>query len=209
MVASPPTKAGFRGDKDIQTAQRKMSKWSVTLSKEQMVLYRPESEQGNTTLCFAEKMSLFPANAPTATLLDFLMPQLEPSLCTTDGVQYLADELCMRPEDLRAPQILLLLSMIKEYGGGHNNGKIVLDVDAKLPPSRRRRKKIRARRCWREYGHEPPNLAKQRVGEGVGGGMTKMHIWDLKKRPPEKQAERVWTMATTLASSAPLPSTTT
>lgn len=174
-----------------------------------MVLYRPDKEQTDTTLSFAEEISLFPANTPTATLVEFLRPRLASSTCTTDGLAYLADNLNLRPADLRAPQLLLLMSLINEYGGGINDGKIVVNIDPELPTPRQRAKKKRMRRDWRDFGHEPPKLSKQRVGEGVGGGISKLHIWDFKKPRPEQQAGERWTTATTLASLAPPPSTKT
>ena len=117
--------------------------------------------------------------------------------CTTDGVEYLSHELGLKPTSLRAPQILLLLSLIEENGGGKNSGRLVLNVPAaEKVPQNRYSKRRKVCRVWTEYGHEPKEISTQRIGTGVGGGISQLNICDLKKPTLKQRAVEQWTMAT-------------
>jgi hypothetical protein len=167
--------------------QKKNSKLSLT----QLLSYRPLKDQEKPEISFSEEMALLPASAAASTLVAMVASRLQPSLCTTDAVEYVAAELELRPAQMQAAEYLLVLFAIKELGGGVNNGRLVVDAASPPPAKKKRLETVPTAAVvndnWKHFGREPPNVEKQRRGPGVGGGMTKVHIWDLKQRPWIKQ----------------------
>lgn len=172
-----------------------MEKRGRPLSKSQILLYRPEGETAE--LSFAEQLALLPAATPTRELVELVLPRVPDSECTTDAVEYLSGELGLKPTSLRAPQILLLLSLIEEYGGGKNSGRLVLDVPTEKTCQKKSSKRRKVCRMWTEYGHEPDEISTQRIGAGVGGGISQLNICDFKRPTSQQRAAEQWTMATT------------
>lgn len=175
-----------------------MEKRGRPLSRSQILLYRPDGKAQTADLSFAEQLALLPAATPTQELVKLALPLLPESDCTTDGVEYLSHELGLKPTSLRAPQILLLLSLIEENGGGKNSGRLVLNVPAAEKVVQKRSSKRRKLcRLWTEYGYEPKEISLQRIGVGVGGGISQLNICDFKRPTLKQQAAAQWMMATT------------
>ena len=126
-----------------------------------------------------------------------LKGELEGSEVELDGVAYVAANLEIGVDDMRVPEYLLLHSLIQEYGGGLNGDTIVLNVE---PPSSPVVEP--PRKSWTHFGREPEDICKKRIGRGVGGGMTKVYIWDIKTRIKIKEGAEQWSTETTLAFSA-------
>ena len=167
-----------------------MQKKYAKLSSAQLIGYRPPSLQPVSRLSFAEEMGLLPATTSGTTLEAMVCTQLGTSICTTPAVAYVARELGIEPSQMKAPEYLLVLYAINQLGGGVNDGKLVICDDAEPPPKRQRVSLAPpVDLAWKNYGAEPANLGKQRVGKGVGGGMTKVHIWDLKFREERSNGE--------------------
>ena len=144
-------------------------------------------------------MALLPAWTPRAEIEAALHGVLPSSLCTVDGVKYVASELGIGVHEMKVPQYLLLKSLIEERGGGLNDGRIVLNVEEPPSPANKVDHTKKVCRRWDDFGREPANMANKRVGRGVGGGMTKVHIWDMKNKMGIKQGAEKWTTETTLA----------
>lgn len=179
-----------------------MRKRSVSLSEQQLINYRPKkvcTETKEEEFSFAERMALLPASTPRAQIEMAFHAVLSPSACTVDGVEYVAGELGITVDDMRVPQYLLLKSMIEDLGGGLNDGKIVLNVEKPQPSASVSVSAEKVYKNWDDFGREPVNMANMRIGRGVGGGMTKVHIWDMKNKMAIKQGAETWTTETTLA----------
>lgn len=153
-----------------------MNKSAKFLSETQLKRYRPEAEY-ELPLTFAEQLALMPASISHGDLCNIVAEQLLPSSATTDVLKFVADELDLCVAELRAPQFLLALSLIDEYGGGMNGDTMVVNVPP--PPKKVCRKRVGGRGdtpAWLNYGNEPDNIKNMRVGAGVGGGISMITI---------------------------------
>lgn len=119
-----------------------------------------------------------PASISQDALCAIVREKLSPSDATTDVLKFVADELNMSTGDLRAPQFLLALSLIGEHGGGINGSMMVVNLPP--PPKRVCRTRVggtaNTHDLWLEFGSEPQNIEKMRVGAGVGGGISMITI---------------------------------
>lgn len=144
-------------------------------------------------------MALLPATTPRSVIEAALKEVLGGSECELNGVAYVAANLEIEVDQMRVPEYLLLHSLIQEYGGGLNGETIVLGVEPPSAPVAEPWRCTPPRKGWAVFGREPENICKKRVGRGVGGGMTKVYIWDIKTRIRIKEGAEQWSTETTLA----------
>ena len=175
-----------------------MNKRCASLSEAQLISYRPEKRK-KEAISFAERLALLPSSTPRSAIEAALKEVLRGSKCELDGVAYVAANLEIGVDQMRVPEYLLLHSLIQEYGGGLNGERIVLGVEPPSAPVVKPPRSIPPRKSWAVFGREPENIGKKRVGRGVGGGMTKVYIWDIKTRIMIKEGAEQWSTETTLA----------